>query len=121
MLCNNCGAEIQEGSFFCSRCGKKQSEENVNDQNEGLTSEITKPMTLGQFLAMMILGAIPLVGFILLLIWSFSDNVNLNKKNYARAALIIAVAGIVLFLIAVFVFGFSALSLNSTSDFQPIY
>jgi hypothetical protein len=37
---------------------------------------------------MMILSGIPLVGFILLLVWAFSSTENPNKKNYARAVLL---------------------------------
>lgn len=52
------------------------------------------PLSIGSYLGMMLITAIPLIGFIMLLVWSFGGNVNRNKKNWARATLIM---GIVLF------------------------
>lgn len=56
---------------------------------------LTKPMSVGGYIGTMLLMAIPLVGFILMLVWSFGSNVNINKKNFCRATLIMAVIGIV--------------------------
>ena len=56
----------------------------------------TEPLRVGQYILMFILLSIPIVGFILTLVWAFGGSVNLNKKNYARAVLILAVIGIVL-------------------------
>ena len=53
-----------------------------------------EPLGVGQYIGMMFLGAIPLVGFILLLVWAFSSDTNLNKRNYARAILILMLVGI---------------------------
>jgi hypothetical protein len=54
------------------------------------------PMSVGQYLGTIILFGIPIVGFILMLVWAFGSSVNTNKKNYSRAMLILAVIGIVL-------------------------
>lgn len=56
----------------------------------------TAPLSLGQFLGTLILLGIPLVGFILMLVWAFGSDVNLNKKNLSRAMLILMLIGIVL-------------------------
>ena len=45
-------------------------------------------MSTGQFFLMDLLSAIPLVNIIVFIIWSFSDSVNLNRRNWARARLI---------------------------------
>lgn len=58
--------------------------------------EDSAPLTIGNYLVMYIVSAIPLVGLIMLLVWSFSGNVNTNKKNWARAMLILALIGVVL-------------------------
>ncbi len=65
-------------------------------QPEAYGSGGNAPLSVGQYLGMMLLTSLPLVGFILLLIWAFSSDTNANKKNYARAVLIIALIGIVL-------------------------
>lgn len=50
----------------------------------------TKPMTLGDWLVTLLLMMIPCVNIILLFVWAFGDMTgNLNRKNYAKAELII--------------------------------
>ncbi len=49
------------------------------------------PLSIGSYLGMMLITAIPLIGFIMLLVWSFGGSVNRNKKNWARAMLIMAI------------------------------
>ena len=57
------------------------------------------PLSVGNYIGMMILSAIPIVGFILILVWGFGSNVNQNKKNWARAMLILMIIGIVLYIL----------------------
>ncbi|MEA4888186.1 MAG: zinc ribbon domain-containing protein [Clostridiaceae bacterium] len=59
----------------------------------------TKPMTVGEYILTMFLCGLPLVGFILTLVWAFGSDVNINKKNLCRAMLIFGVIAIVLGLI----------------------
>lgn len=54
------------------------------------------PLSVGEYILMMFLMSLPLIGFILTLVWSFGSDVNPNKKNYARAILIIAIIATVL-------------------------
>lgn len=63
------------------------------------------PMSVGQYLGTIILFGIPVVGFILMLVWGFSSDVNKNKKNFALAHLILIVIGIVLTIVLTVVFG----------------
>lgn len=56
-------------------------------------------MTVGQWIVTMLLLAIPVVNIVLLFVWAFSGNTNLNKRNYCRATLIIGAVAIVLSLI----------------------
>jgi hypothetical protein len=35
-----------------------------------------------------LIAAIPLVGFVMLFVWAFGSNENMNKSNWAKAALI---------------------------------
>ncbi len=60
------------------------------------TSAKAGVMSVGSYLGTIILLGIPLVGFILMLVWAFGSDVNPNKKNLCRAMLILAVIGIVL-------------------------
>ena len=45
-------------------------------------------MTLGEWMIIMLLMAIPIVNIILLLVWAFSGETNPSKSNFAKAALI---------------------------------
>ena len=54
------------------------------------------PLTVGQYIGIFLLSAIPVIGFILLLVWAFSSSTNLNKKNYSRAVLILGIIGVVI-------------------------
>jgi nitric oxide reductase large subunit len=66
-----------------------ETQGNVALQNT--VDEQSAPLTLGNYIVMMIVSAIPVVGFIMLLVWSFSGNTNINKKNWARAQLIVMI------------------------------
>jgi len=46
------------------------------------------PLSVGQYMIIFLIYLIPLVNIIMLFVWAFSNNVNINKKNYARAMLI---------------------------------
>ena len=57
------------------------------------------PMTFGEWFLTIFLSSIPLVGFILMLVWAFSGSTNLNKKNWAKANLLWMLIFIVLYAI----------------------
>lgn len=54
-------------------------------------------MSLMDWVVVLILTALPIVNIIMLIIWTVGENVNPNKKNYARAALIMTAISIVFF------------------------
>jgi hypothetical protein len=59
--------------------------------------------SLGQWVLNIFLSALPIAGFILLLVWSFSENTNPEKKNWARARLIwMAIAWVLVILFTLF-------------------
>ena len=64
---------------------------NLNGTQQQTVSKNTAldaPLTVLDFFLMSLLSFIPIIGFIFLFIWAFSGNTNINRKNYARAALI---------------------------------
>jgi ABC-type multidrug transport system permease subunit len=83
---------------------------NPQYQPNGGTQQAEQPISLGQWIIIMILVAIPCVNIIMLFIWAFSNNVTTSKKNYARAMLIFMAIAIVLGLI----FGSVAASMISS-------
>lgn len=71
-----------------------ETQGNVALQNT--VDEKSAPLSFGKYLGMMIVSIIPFVGFIMLLVWSFSSKTNANKKNWARAQLVyMIIVGIV--------------------------
>lgn len=71
---------------------------------EHVQGETAPVMSLKDWVISVIISVIPVVGFIMLLVWSFSDTTNPNKKNWARATLIIFAALFILYLIFAFIF-----------------
>ncbi|OYT12400.1 MAG: hypothetical protein B6I19_09850 [Bacteroidetes bacterium 4572_114] len=63
---------------------------------------LKQPMSVGEWFIAILITAIPLVGLIMLLVWAFSPDTNINKANWAKATLIWMVIGIIL---AFFIFG----------------
>ena len=69
-------------------------------------------MTVGNWVATIILTSLGIIGLILLFVWGFSYNVPKAKKNYCRAMLImlaIAVGLIIIFMIILSAAGASIL------------
>lgn len=68
--------------------------------------ETAPVMSLKDWVVTMLITFIPMVGFVMLFVWGFSDSANPNKKNWARAALImLAVSTVLYFIIFVLLFG----------------
>lgn len=63
------------------------------------------PVSVGNWLLTIIVASIPLVGLIMLLVWSFSDDTPVSKRNYCKALLILMVVAIILFGIIIAVGG----------------
>ena len=59
-----------------------------------------EPITTGGFLGIMLLLCIPVVGFILLIVWACGGCRKISKRSFARASLILTVITLVLILIA---------------------
>ena len=96
--CPRCGKELPAGSSFCDACGANLNAPpasfTVPEQSAPVVD--TAPLKTSDYLILHLLNMIPLVGLILMLMWSFSDNVNLNRKNFCRAYLIMYAISFVL-------------------------
>ena len=54
------------------------------------------PISVGEWVITIIIIAIPIVGFIMLLVWGFGSNTQPSKANWAKATLIMIGISIVL-------------------------
>ena len=85
MNCPKCGSPVDPGAPFCPNCGV-----NLSAATAPATQPVTsipkayKPMSPWGYIGWSVLFAIPVVGFILLIVMSFSKG-NINRRNYARS------------------------------------
>ncbi len=86
MFCKNCGAEISDEAYVCPKCGVKT---NGNKKVEADDAPSTGFAVLGFFL--------PLIGFILWLIWK--ETSPLKAKSCGKGALIGIIVNVVISLI----------------------
>lgn len=68
---------------------------------------LKQPMTVGEWFIAILITAIPVVGIVMLFVWAFGSNTNVNKANWAKATLIWMAIGV---FIAVLVFGILGLA-----------
>lgn len=71
----------------------------MNNNQNNIPSEY-KPISMWGYFGYQILFAIPIIGFILLLVFSFGGTRNINLRNYARSyfcLFIIVVVAIIFF------------------------
>ena len=77
MKCTICGAEVAENEKVCTACGAPVAAPVAPAPKE------VKLLGPWGYFGLKILFSIPLVGFILLIVFSL-DNKHLNRRNFAR-------------------------------------
>lgn len=113
MECTNCGNIMEDGSVICDICGTSyetmefNTAENPSEQSEMVA--IVKrprrrkinppPMSLLQYLYMLIVMCVPILGIVMTFLWAFNKKDNPNRKNFARAALIVGAALLAIFIL----------------------
>ena len=98
MNCPFCGKEINENESFCKECGAPLSAKARAFSTLPQTKKI-RMLKIGDYLLMFLLSVISPINYIAWLIWLFNPNTNVNKKNYAAAALIFNTSLVVLIII----------------------
>lgn len=134
MFCENCGKQIPDDAVFCTNCGAKQTaktssvqmtppvnqtaapkvERPVSYQQTTKSYEATDLISMGQYLIMFLITAIPIAGIVMLFIWAFGSETGPNKKNFARAYLIMMAIAIGLSILMSIVMGAIMASMMST-------
>lgn len=69
-----------------------------------------RPVTVGDWMLTYLLMCIPLVNFILLLVWAFGGGTPVSKANWAKASLLWMIIGLGLWLLLI-VLGVATLAL----------
>ena len=86
MLCKRCAAPIEDGEKICIHCGADQ--EDLKKNKKAKEENTDKSMTFFDCLVTFFIGGIPVIGFIMLLIWSFSSEKIKGRATIARAFLL---------------------------------
>ena len=108
VYCPRCGKQLPADSAFCGDCGAdlRAASQTVSAPAPIPAAPVdTAPLKTSDYLILHLVNMIPLVGFILMLMWSFSDNVNLNRKNFCRAYLIMYAISFVLSFFLLILYG----------------
>ena len=99
MYCQNCGNKLNDGADVCLNCGKqlkKSQGQNFNVQN--IPYEY-KPISMWGYFGYELLFMIPIVGWILLIVFALGGSSNVNVKNFARSYFCILIIIIVLIIL----------------------
>lgn len=98
--CKKCGGTVKVEDQFCMHCGMPlEKEEPVREHSareENQDDHKAEVLTMWDYLLMLILMAIPVVNFIVCILWIISSNGNPNRRNFAKAWMIVAVVGTIL-------------------------
>ncbi len=96
MICNNCGrSPYNEEANFCEYCGSPLREHlqmayHMEPQRQTIhqTEPGEQPISFLNWLGSYGLLFIPVVSWVMLFVWAFSNTTPKTKKNWARATLI---------------------------------
>ncbi|MBQ6708508.1 MAG: hypothetical protein IJM97_06135 [Clostridia bacterium] len=83
MLCKRCAAQINDNDKICIHCGANQEDYKKHNSQEDL-----KSITFSDYLVTFLVGGIPVIGWIMLLIWSFGKEKTKNRSAVAKAFLL---------------------------------
>lgn len=82
---------------FCMHCGMPLEEESVKEERtEEQFEEKADVLTMWEYLLILILMAIPVVNVIVCIFWIVGKNGNPNRRNFAKAWMLLAVVGTLL-------------------------
>ena len=129
--CTKCGGQLPEGAKFCTKCWNQliRPTEKAGAYDQATFSKIAKdsnyavhnisaegmqrtqisgryePIGMWDYFLYDILFLIPLVGIILLIIFSVGGTENKNLRNYARSFFCIKIIWIIILAILAYIFG----------------
>ena len=87
----------------------------MDQQVQHTSQPAAESMSVKDWFLTLLITYIPLVGLVMLFVWAFDSNTNVNKKNFAKASLLWMLVGIALALIIFVLFMGAFLSLLGTS------
>ena len=98
-VCKKCGGTVKAEDSFCMHCGMPlEKEEPFKEEiiKEEKKEEKGDVLSVWDYLLMLIILAIPVVNVIVCIFWIIGKNGNPNRRNLAKAWMILAVVGTLL-------------------------
>ena len=93
--CKKCGGTVKAEDSFCMHCGSPlEKEEAVKEKI--VDDRKAEVLSVWDYLLMLILMAIPVVNIIVCILWIVGKNGSPNRRNFAKAWMILAVVGTLL-------------------------
>ncbi len=108
-VCPKCGAKTEKGSPYCMQCGEPLVNSPYEMTKEELPAKF-RPLGAWAYFGYGLLFAIPVVGFILLIVFSVGGAKNINLRNYARSYFCFYILLAVVFIIVGLAGGFTMLA-----------
>lgn len=112
-FCENCGKPVYRLDRTCANCGAPVTQfpqGAAEDVPSGVRmdngSEQNSPyavLSSWGFVGSMLLMSIPIVGFVIMIVWASGGVVNLNRRNLARGYLLMMALVFVLYILIVIV------------------
>ncbi len=78
--------------------------------NPHQANQYQPPISIGDWVVTLIVTSIPVIGFIMLIVWAVDTNTPKSKANFAKASLILYALAIAFFIFIVTVIGFGTFS-----------
>ena len=104
--CRNCGTQLSDQATFCHSCGTAQNAapaQNTYNPNQNTYNPTPAPVDNGGFWWGALGCCVPIVGLILFLVWK--DSKPKTAKSAGKGALISVIAGVVLWILYIVLFG----------------
>jgi len=83
---------------------------------ENLSTQNSQILNYKDWALTIFITGIPLVGIIMLLVWAFSEETNIHKKNWAKGNLLLMLIMLIIFAIFIFFFGGFAMFENLSNE-----
>ena len=96
-VCKKCGGAVKTEDSFCMHCGMPlEKEEPFKEETIKENENKTDVLSVWDYLLMLIILAIPVVNVIVCIFWIIGKNGSPNRRNLAKAWMILAVVGTLL-------------------------
>ena len=98
MYCKKCGGKVESYASHCPFCGEAMSGNDVTATYTKASAEGEGAgRSIGKWILTYILVGIPVVGFILMLVWAFGDKTKADPtfRNWARANLVLVLIAVI--------------------------